>query len=617
MSEKLVKSVNSEAIDISAKVLLASSVIVSAFTLVWVICLSNYGLDFTDESFYLVWISKPFNYSVSITQFGFIYHPLYRLLDGNIAALRQANILVTFCLAWGVSDIFLKSVFGNKSLQRASRLVISGAIAITSITSFVFAGTWLSTPSYNSLALQALLIAATGLLLADRKVSRVSIAGWILIGIGGWLAFMAKPTTAAAFGACSGIYLLLARKLCVRLLAVSLITALGLLILSAFAIDGSIFGFIARLQGGVEQVSALGGGHSLAQMLRLDDFFLGERGNHILIASIAVISLTVYFSQVANRALMYSSVVLSIAFALASLMIILGVLHQSLDIGPFQGLLLCAVSFSAILACFFIQPFNGILIIARSQWALAVTLMVFPYAYAFGTNGNYWSVAANAGIFWVLSGLVFLSPFVPTKKLLAILLPLGLAVQLISVSLVNTGLETPYRQPQRLRNNDYKLEIGQPGSTLILSKDFAQYFAEAINVAKKGEFRRGTPMIDLSGQSPGILYSIGASNIGQAWTIGGYPGSDKLAVKKLEKVACEDLATAWLLAEPEGPRKISLDILSSFGANFSTDFQTVGTFDTATGAGGYKEVRAQMILKPIRSVDAAIAACAAMRVPKQ
>ena len=74
------------------------------------------------------------------------------------------------------------------------RIIISGIISTASLVSLT---RWLPTPSYNGLALQALFVAAAGLLLADKKVYRASVAGSVLIGIGGWLAFMAKPTTAA------------------------------------------------------------------------------------------------------------------------------------------------------------------------------------------------------------------------------------------------------------------------------------------------------------------------------------------------------------------------------------------------------------------------------------
>ena len=36
----------------------------------------------------------------------FVYHPLYQLLDGDIAGLRQANMLMTFALGWGVCILF-------------------------------------------------------------------------------------------------------------------------------------------------------------------------------------------------------------------------------------------------------------------------------------------------------------------------------------------------------------------------------------------------------------------------------------------------------------------------------------------------------------------------------
>jgi hypothetical protein len=148
---------------------------------------------------------------------------------------------------------------------------------------------------------------------------------------------------------------------------------------------------------------------------------------------------------------------------------------------------------------------------------------------------------------------------------------------------------------------------------LVLSKDFGRYVSEAMKTAKQVGFKQGTPMVDLTGQSPGILYAMGASNIGQPWTVGGYPGSAALAVKMLKKATCQELATAWLLLEPEGPRKIAPQILLSFDANLATDFEIVGTFKTAEGAGGYKEVRVQQLLKPARSVDDAMAACSAGR----
>jgi len=611
------KKIDTNVTDLAERAILIVSAICTVAVLGMVLWYSRYGIDFTDESFYLVWMANPFNYKVSVTQFGFIYHPLYELLDGNIAALIQANILITFCLAWVLCKIFLKNVFGSQVLRGAPGLVIAGSIATVVTSSLIFSGLWLPAPSYNSLALQALLVAAIGLLLADKQSARTSLAGWILIGIGGWLAFMAKPTTAAALGLCVAFYLLAARKFSIRLLAISLVTAAGLLVLSALAIDGSIIAFVYRLKGGFELSNTLGGGHTFAQLLRLDDFQLGERAKFLLVDATAVISLAAYFLQVENKWLRRCGALISIGFASASLVIIFGFTHQTLNAGPFQCLLLWAVPMGAILAGVASSRFKCLFQISRPRWALALSFLVFPHIYAFGTNNNYWSTGALAGLFWILAGLVLLSPIARNPRLPTLLLSLGLAVQLLTVVQIQTGIEAPYRQPQPLRENDVTLEIGKPGSTLIIPKAFGQYLADTVNTAKQAGFKTGTPMIDLSGQSPGILYAIGASSIGQPWTIGGYPGSDKLAVIMLKMVPCEEISKAWLLVEPDGPRKISPEILFSLGANLATDFEIVGTFKTAEGAGGYKEIRAQQLLRPVRSVENAMRACVADRMAKQ
>lgn len=604
---------NTKAAVLVEGIVLTSSAIGTLFALAWVLWFSNFGLDFTDESFYLVWMSNPFNYSVSATQFGFIYHPLYELLGGNIAALRQANILITFGLAWVLCNLILKTVFETQTLETRRCLVISAALATTSL---VFLATWLPTPSYNSLTLQALLIAGSGLLLAEKKTSRTSIAGWLLIGVGGWLTFMAKPSTAAALGLCAGMYLLLAGKLSVRLLVISIAAAVGLLVLSALAIDGSIPGFIDRLKDGVEVARTLGGGHTLAQLLRVDDFQLGEKGRTLLIVGTVVCASASYFSQSKTRPLVFGAALLSISFVLFELAIVGGFIQKPLNADPFQGLLIVAIPFAGILVGLLLSRLQLLISLTRTQWSLTLIFLTFPYIYAFGTNNNYWTAGANAGIFWVLAGVVLMGPVASIVSLSVLLLPLGLAAQMVTVALIHTAIESPYRQPGPLRTNDYKLEIGKPGSTLALSKGFGRYFAEAIDAANQAGFKKGTPMIDLTGQSPGILYAIGASNIGQAWLIGGYPGSNAVAAAMLKKVSCEQLSRAWLLAEPEGPRKINPDVLRSFGANMATDFEVVGTFKTAEGAGGYKEGRQQKVLKPVRSSNTATSSCAATRANK-
>lgn len=610
MTEPLIHDRQRRISGVAEKLTLVFSGVGTAAALAWVLWFSRYGLDFTDESFYLVWMANPFNYSVSATQFGFVYHPLYELLGGHIAALRQANMLITFGLAWGLCHAFLKTVFQTQALETAPRLAVGAALAISALA---FLATWLPTPSYNSLALQALLIAGTGVLLAETKPSGASMAGWLLIGVGGWLAFMAKPTTATALGVGVGVYLLLAGKFNIRLLALALGVAAGLLVLSAVAMDGTIPAFVARLKGGVEAGNALGGGHTLSQLLRLDDFQLGEKMRIYLMTGAVVFASAAFFSQAQTRGLVVLAALLAAFMMVLELAMVSSLIRQPLRTGTFQGLLIWAVPFAGMAVGLLLSRLELVTRLTRAQWALALLFLAFPHIFAFGTNNNYWTSGANAGIFWVLAGLALLGPVASVGRFSAVLLPLGMAAQLTTVALLLTGMDAPYRQPSPLRENNRPLDIGRPGSTVLLSEGFARYFSEAMTVAHRAGFSKGTPMIDLTGQSPGVLYAMGASNIGQAWTIGGYPGSNALATAMLGKVTCDELARAWVLAEPDGPRKLSADVLLAFGADLATDFEPAGSLQTAVGAGGYEEVRSQLLLKPIRSVENAVQACANAR----
>ncbi|MDW3681746.1 hypothetical protein RA280_08285 [Cupriavidus sp. CV2] len=590
----------------SERLLVIVSVIGAVCMLGWLLWYCRYGFDFTDEGFYLNWISHPSSYRVSSSQFGFLYHPLYLLVGGDIAALRQANVLLSFGLGWGASWALLGRTFGVRVLDPIPRLAISAGMATSSLLSLVFAGMWLPTPSYNSLAFQGLLIAASGLILADTRADRASIAGWVLIGVGGWLVFMAKPTSAAALALISALYLLFAGKARLSLLAIAIGTALGLLVLSSLAIDGSIAGFIERLRGGVEVARLLDDSYTFDHIFRLEELLLDEKTKVLLFSVTLTIFGAVFLAKIENVGFVCGRGVMLTGCMFLALLAILQFSPPSQIPGQYRGLLFFAVPFGAGLAGFSVYRFKGLVKIKWSQWVLCSSLLVFPYAYAFGTGNNYWIPIAGGGIFLILSGVSLLGPIAPYVRLPSVLLSLGLAVQVITAALINLGLASPYRQPAPLSQNDVVIEVGRPGSTLVLEKDNARYLSAARGIAGQAGLKRGMPMIDLSGHSPGVVYALGANSVGVAWTLGGYRGSDNFVADGLGYVPCEQLAMAWFLTEPHGPRPISSGILASFGADLGEDFKIVGTLKFPDG-------QIQQLHKPIRSADAAVAACEEQR----
>jgi hypothetical protein len=597
------------------RIALTASAVATVAALGWLLWYCRYGIDFTDEGLALVWMSNPWIYSTSVTQFGYIYHPLYQLVGGDIALLRQSNIVITFGLGLLLCATFLnaalKSSHASVVWQEPFFWVVAAGLATSSL---LFLGWWwLPTPSYNSLALQALLLGGIGLLLAEKAVSLVSIIGWVVIGVAGWLAFMAKPTTAAALATVSAAYLLWSGKLNIRLLAISVMLAVALLLASAWMIDGSILVFFRRLREGVDAAQALSAGYTPMQLLRFDDFYLRVDERYVMIVTVVLVAIAVCLCTSSKQSLRTIGMGLPVLIATAAWPSIVAGRGLWLVGVPFQGLSIWAAPLGAVIAAIVLNSTGLFRVMRRGHWALALCFAIFPHVYAFGTGNNYWQMGASAGLFWVLAGLVPLVTGSPATASRRVFFPVTISVQVVTISLLYAAMETPYRQPQALRKQDQTVSIGINASQIILSKDFADYFNTTRKLADESGFQPGTPVIDMSGQSPTALYSLGAKSIGQAWTIGGYKGSDDLAFRMLSKVSCEEMARAWLLIEPDGPGKLSSGLLESFGMDVAKDFSIMGMLNTPVGAGGEQMQRQQQLLKPSRPNQEAKAACEKQR----
>lgn len=563
----------------------------------------RYGFDFTDEGLYLNWISHPFNYRESTSQFGFAYHPLYLLVGGSVSALRQANLIATYSFAWLAAWVLLGKIFEKEATSAIDRVAIAAAIATTSILSQVFNSLWLPTPSYNTLAFQGLLLAATGFFLADESTRPSSILGWVLIGVGGWLTFMGKPTSAAVLALLTATYLILSGKIRVTQLAIALGTALSLLALTAILIDGSIQGFVDRNKGGLLLANMLVGDYAFEKLLRLEDMVWGEKVLQVMSMLGGGVFLGIWLTRLkfATAGILAAAIVAVSAVLAAFRFIPLPEIPSEQ-----RALLLFAIPAGTALAGLSMLRLKDIGYTYWTQLVLCLTILLFPYAYAFGTGNNYWVPIGSAGAFVVLASLAILKPLARQTAGSSMLLVAGLALQTLAVILISSAFSTPYRQPQPLSKNDTALEIGGAGSKLILAKAHADYLSSVLESAKRAGFQQGMPMIDLSGHSPGVLYVLGANSPGVAWTLGGYPGTARFVTRGLQWVSCEQLTTAWLLSESKGPRSVPGEVLASFGANLEKDYKTVGEIQSPDG-------QIQYLSKPTRDTHEAIQACEAAK----
>lgn len=580
--------------------LVTFATLVAIATLITVSKYLNIGLDLTDESFYLNWISNPWLYQYGVTQFGFIYHPVYQWLNHDYVALRLFNLLMTYSLSSLLFFLFLSLKFKRSGLFN---LLASLGFSLASITVLTIHGEWLPTPSYNTLDFQGCLITALGSLLAVSFNSRFKVCSAMLIALGGWLVFMAKPSSALLLSIVVLIFLLSDYKNTWRVVFYAVIIVFLFMCLSAVIIDGSLFQFIKRYQGGLLMIQTQGTGHSLSKLFRLDLFDL----SYIFIRDAAVLFSFMLIAQfLITRRLRWVSQIVWVCLFLLLLFCLLFSINPYIaykKVESFYTLIVIVVPIVGLTYGFLNRKSY------RQDFRVTIFFLVLPYVYVAGTGNNYWLVATGAFVFWVIAAL---NGFITElDKRSEIALPL-VAVVSLSVYVVFKSMAVPYRQAEPIIKQHASATNPHTGKLIKLSVNTATYLNSLMTLVKETGFKINTPVIDFSGQHPGTLYYMRANPIGQAWNIGGYPGSHQRASMALRQVDCETIASSWLFIQKDGVRRLSLSLLAESGITPSIiNYQNMGSIKSRTmydsGAINAKHpdgIYDQLLYKPINIKNA-------------
>ena len=85
-------------------------------------------------------------------------------------------------------------------------------------------------------------------------------------------------------------------------------------------------------------------------------------------------------------------------------------------------------------------------------------------------------------------------------------------------------------------------------------------------------------VIDLTGRAPGLVYALGAQPLNSPWVPGGAPGSREALRVTLDRLACPQLGSVWLLDQPGGLYDMAGVFYIAVGAQIS-DFDVLGEVD--------------------------------------
>jgi hypothetical protein len=565
-------------------------------TTVYLICnifnYTNYSYDFTDEGFYLSQIKDPYLTKWEASYFGNIYNPIYVFFKGNIPSLRKINVVITYSLALFLSWSLLEKFFKTEICSVFIRLCLSSSLAVLALTNLIN-HSWLSTPSYDSLTFQSILLMAIGLVTVGTS-KKIDFKSYFVLSLGLSLATLAKPTSGLGIFVLTILFLNLEEKLNFKGTCLFLLMSFFTFNLILFLMDLTIFKYIKNMSYYFNVIKYEGTAHNLLGSLRIDTFNLNKYGYSIFVF-LSLIYLYInrfYTEKITKRAILAIGFIGTISIFYFISCGNRGLTHDFLN--EFKILILIFIPFSILISRFFLKK-NDVL--DFKNLSLASIFFTLPHVVAFGTLNNYWQSGSSAAIFWVFSGLLLL-PKSSQKNTLGLLLIITLMTQFLFSLFLSQAVMKPYRNGQSIKNSNIVTKIGSDNSFVNISQEYAAFIEEIIKKSNLAGFHGNEFIIDMSGQSPGVLYALNAKNLGRAWIVGGMPGSDRVTLESLKLVSCKDLAHSWILYEPGGPRSISIDVLNYFNINLLLDYKIEATWFTPIGFGESSYNRMQHLLKP-------------------
>jgi hypothetical protein len=581
----------------------------SILLLLWVLKRCRYGFDFTDEGYYLNAIVDPWLYNAAVTQFGLFYYPIFKALGEDIVLLRQFNVLSTWLLSIGLAWICVQ---GSSKYRPAMFFEATVATAIAAASFLFLSNAWLPTPSYNSLALQGLLVVALGITLVHEmlvtetnKTSRECAAG-ALVGAGATVVFLAKPTSALLLTVAllPMVYIAISLKRW-RLVSFAALAALVVVVAAGLALGGSIRRIISLYQVGLEFGIETVRQKPFSDLFRFESLGIPDKIK-LVYAAVALVTFMVLLAR--QHRVPAGSSFLGAAAAVAALSAVSIAIWPSFLWAQPQAPEYFYFNFVIGPPLFAVAAFAVILgwrQLSLSQGAITALVAVFyiicPYIFAFGTGSRVPNQALAALVFWPLGAALLVRCALPAEARRAALLLIAIIVVPATAWLLSNAMQRPYRQNAPLHLQTEPVRFGP--AVLYLDLEAARYLRDVRAVGPS----RGVPVLDFTGAHPGTLFALGAKAVGLAWIIGGYPRSDVIADHALSDIPCEVLAQTWILTAPTGHRAISKSLLGRPGLD--KHGPEVGSF-----AGPTVEQRAtQHFLPPPEDKAAARGACAASR----
>ena len=466
---------------------------------------SGRGFDLTDEIFYLVWTRDPNAYWLTYQPFGYLLHPLFKAVGGDLQSYRLAGFAITAAagavLGWSLSPA------GRKPAVFA----LYGAAA--ALTIFF---PWIITPSYNSAANVGALLTVAGILnaFADRPARRY--VGVVAAAAGLCLAAFSKPPLFAIGVAAMLVSAFAARR---QRAALPLVAAplLAAFLACLFLAPAKMLGLVRRMVASQHILALPNTPLALPAKIVRDwgEVPLVLRGAALAAALSCALRRTRWFAWPG-----YAAVALSLFYAQDAAEDV-----TDGDIPEFIGLalVLMAAGYAGVL-----QHRDG------ARLPTIGLLLAASAAVALGTFNNQWSQLNFSMAFPLLAIFALASAdSAPWRRAIAhALCALGPpAIMVLAAS-------NPYSLPASIFEQQTPVYPPLAHGHLLVDEETADFVNSAHGLAQ------GALLIDLSGMGPGISAVVGAQAPVLAWLNPAVPTGPDVVWSRLTP---EQRKSAWFV----------------------------------------------------------------------
>jgi hypothetical protein len=516
------------------------------------------GFEFTDESYYLHNFLYWREFTGTVTFFGAYFEWPFRLSGASIAAMRVLSLLLVLASAALLARQVMLFGWEEPGAPRGIRQQFWYMVApmAAAMLFFGFLST-LRAPSYNLLCLVAMALMTACMLsvLGRRAAGQSTAAMAFLYGLALGACFLSKATTAVSVTVLHlGFFLVLNRDWAWRWLLTVLAMVTAGFVLNFVVLTMSFPGWLEMLKEGIAITRVRDGSYSMWMVLNGLRWSLQKQlpsaapwllgGALLLFLARRKIAL----ASPSTRSFLVVALIAAVSFS-----------HVYEGWSRLWLIITACVAaslwFVERLACG--DRLAGYDL--RRERALTVLLLLSPLAFSFGTNMPLLAHSAIASLFASIAICLRLYRLGAARAItgpaLAIALALLCAPALLTQWLAWTDVLHTYRQVAPLAQQDALRMLGTEGSVVRVDQATARSLQALQQMARNAGMPAGQDMLDMTGDSPGVIYALGARPLGSPWMLGGYPGSSAAIERILEKVDTQRVRGAWLLTSPDKSRR--------------------------------------------------------------